>query len=199
MSNHALDALHTARDAAADSLKEAEALARELRQKIKDFDLAIQTLSGDQLDAGEAGAGQPSPRSADSKSMKSMIVDFVNDAPKTVTAQEVLDHLVHLKGRDTTMNSVLSTLSRVTREGLIASPNRGVWCSVQKKIGPAEAGPNDSGDGDGSQGRASHPSPAGSTPVVSTAFHRTFDDPFRDDTIKGALPTIDPPWWKKGG
>lgn len=134
MANHALEALFSAKEAASQQLRELEATARELRQKIKDYDAAIGALSG-----GEDSKYRPEVTA--SRSLKDIVIFFVSTVSTPVSADEILEYVHQKAGRDTSKNSLLSTLSRLTREGCINSPARGQWIGLNKEKGSVETEP----------------------------------------------------------
>ena len=197
MTSFAVDALKQAREDANDRLREVEALARELRARIKDFDAAIDALSVN-VTASE-------PKTAKIGTMKDMVFRIVEASEGEINAHEIHKKLIDIIGRDVSINSLLSTLSRITRDGLNTSPRRGVWQKARDEEGPAEAGPDQDVGGvaermnaPGSKSGGALPgksAPAGSNPAASAPLHRN-----KGDLLAGvsfAAPTNPTPPWRR--
>jgi hypothetical protein len=197
MSNAAVEILKDEKAKLASELEAHKEAVRSLNRKLREIDAAILHLVGDD-DVVVSGITRQSrgtgPRLAD------LVAEALPREGVGTTALEISKQLTK-SGRETSNTTVSSILSRMRRDGFAVKRGGHWYLAAEEKGSGEKPEPNSSsGDGDGSQGRASHPSPAGSTPVVSTLFHREREKFLGASSLSSAQPTIALPGvGKKGG
>lgn len=202
MENVAVLILRAERDRKASDLEAANIAVRDLKAAIKSIDEAIATISGAPIPEANH-----KPRSS-GESLKIVISRIVTDEPG-LSPSDISDRLLAI-GRGTDMNTILGTLSRAKKEGLIHKDGR-VWFGGPENANtydnpetkdPAEAG-SQSNAGHVAELEVSpdaqHPirnrENVGSSPTVSAPFHRSMSD-LPASTNAPAAPTNPrvPPW-----
>lgn len=177
--NPAITVLLFERQKLSEKLEALLAETKELKVGIRAFDDAIATLEG--LSGVNAVASAVERSSSGRVALKHIILEILEAKPGQGT-QQIKSELA-ARGRDTDLNTILGTLSRMRRDDSSIHKHDGVWYAIsgdKKHIdvnidaSESEKASNEFeafqefGADDGSQGAATHPSPAGSTPVSST-------------------------------
>lgn len=109
--------------------------------------------------------------------IKDFVVRVLSDKPDGLVAVDILARINKRFGTKYPRTSLSPQLSRLKNEGVLERHGV-VWRLAKEKgsaVGPTEPVSSD-GAGAGAQGADSHPSPAGSTPVSSTAVRVELTD-----------------------
>lgn len=142
--NPAISVLVAERKSLLASIKEAEVTLREKRAALRSIEDAIAQLGG-----GDSGSEQEPQRPAMvGKSMREMIEQMLRQSPNGLRTTEIAERL-QVIGRQTTVNSVLSTLSRLRHLNVIGKGDDGNWhyetgpfSITLNKESPEDSGPS---------------------------------------------------------
>jgi hypothetical protein len=163
--------LRQQRSAIAAEIEPLEQKLHELKAELDDVNRAERALDPSQSPWDElVDDAVPTRGVLREGTIKDFVVRVLSERPRGLVAVDILSAINRRFGTDYPRTSLSPQLSRLKQEGVL--DREGLVWRIAKEKGPT-AGPvepdSSSGAGAGAQGADSHPSPAGSTPVGSTA------------------------------